>query len=116
MAKPMMEIWEAQQQILLHGGFVSKFDIYSDFRDWFRSRASKTGIYKPNKKAQLEYGHAVFVVGYDDENSFWVVKNSWSQKFGDNGFFRVRFKSSVMLPLIKSSLSFCLVHSFARCL
>lgn len=32
-------------------------------------------------------GHAVCVVGYDDANSWWIVRNSWGADRGDNGYF-----------------------------
>ena len=35
--------------------------------------------------------HAVCVVGYDDGDGAWLVKNSWGRQFGDEGFFRIAY-------------------------
>jgi hypothetical protein len=31
-------------------------------------------------------GHAVVLVGYDDEKNVWIIKNSWGVGYGDNGY------------------------------
>lgn len=53
----------------------------------------KSGIFT-SKTCNLEGGqinHAVLVIGYGSENSvsYWLVRNSWSEKFGENGYFRI---------------------------
>ncbi|VAH37235.1 unnamed protein product [Triticum turgidum subsp. durum] len=49
----------------------------------------KSGIYKGPCGTALNHG--VLVVGYGarDGEKYWVVKNSWGQTFGENGFFLV---------------------------
>lgn len=32
-------------------------------------------------------GHAVVVVGYDDEKEWFIIRNSWGVEVGDNGYF-----------------------------
>lgn len=31
-------------------------------------------------------GHAMLVVGYDDEGGYLIVRNSWVEQWGDNGY------------------------------
>jgi hypothetical protein len=45
------------------------------------------------KDAKFVEGHAVQVVGYDNDAQFWIVKNSWGPDWGDKGFFRISYES-----------------------
>ena len=36
-------------------------------------------------------GHAVIIVGWDDVDRYWIVKNSWGTKWGDNGFAYIAY-------------------------
>ncbi len=35
--------------------------------------------------------HAVCVVGYDDDQEYWIIKNSWSDKWGEDGYVRLKY-------------------------
>jgi len=35
--------------------------------------------------------HAVQAVGYDTTAGYWIVRNSWGPKWGENGFIRLQF-------------------------
>ena len=37
------------------------------------------------------YGHAVLLTGYDSERRVFFFKNSWSEKWGDNGYGEIGF-------------------------
>lgn len=58
-------------------------------------QAYKSGIFSDPYTCRATYrdlDHAIVIVGYGaDENCkpYWIVKNSWSEKWGENGYFRL---------------------------
>ena len=36
-------------------------------------------------------GHAVLLVGYDDREEYFIVKNSWGPTWGEAGYFRIAY-------------------------
>jgi hypothetical protein len=69
---------------------VGGFAVYEDFG------SVGSGIYKkqamignqPNKELGT---HVMLIVGYDDTQGCWIVKNSWGTSFGQNGFCRIAY-------------------------
>ena len=53
-----------------------------------------SGVYttKDCKNGPDDVNHAVVAVGFGTENGvdYWLVKNSWSTKWGDNGYFKIQ--------------------------
>jgi hypothetical protein len=37
-------------------------------------------------------GHALTIVGYDDEQQLFIIANSWSENWGDKGYFYMDYK------------------------
>lgn len=64
---------------------VFGFCIYESFES---EAVAKTGfVPMPNKKKELMLGgHAVLLVGYDDNKRHWIVRNSWGEAWGDKGY------------------------------
>ncbi len=48
------------------------------------------GIYD-YKSGNMSWGHAVFLVGYDDSKQCFKVKNSWGTYWGEGGYFRIAY-------------------------
>jgi C1A family cysteine protease len=81
------------KQALAEGGpIVATLTLYEDFRNY------SGGIY------QHAYGgfagsHAVTLVGYDDNEGYWIAKNSWGTEWGEDkdgnatggGWFRIYY-------------------------
>jgi C1A family cysteine protease len=66
------------------GPVVAIMRVFTDFL------AYDTGVYEHMSGAD-EGLHAVVVVGYDDRERFWIVRNSWGPDVGENGYFRIRY-------------------------
>ena len=58
--------------------------VFEDFMSY------KSGIYHHVSGKSLG-GHAIKVVGWGVEKGqkYWIAANSWSESWGENGFFRI---------------------------
>jgi len=70
--------------IVANGPVESGFSVYQDFMSY------KSGIYQ-HRSGGLLGGHAVKIVGWGLEGNlpYWIVANSWTTSWGENGFFRI---------------------------
>jgi C1A family cysteine protease len=68
--------------IALYGPVMTGFTVYEDFLYY------QSGIYRHTTGVE-KGGHAVAIIGYDDEENCWIIKNSWGPDWGENGYFRI---------------------------
>lgn len=60
------------------------FTVYQSFEG---NAVASTGIVPmPLPSEQVLGGHSVLIVGYDDANSWYIVRNSWGEEWGDKGY------------------------------
>lgn len=64
---------------LKKGPLVTTLNVYADFMTY------ADGVYKHVGGEPLG-GHAVSIVGYDDTQRAWLIRNSWGPEWGENGF------------------------------
>jgi Papain family cysteine protease len=59
------------------------FSVYKSFES-----PDQHGIVPMPKKdtEKLLGGHGVLVCGYDDANSYWIIRNQWGEDWGDHGY------------------------------
>lgn len=74
----------ARKRAIARGPVVAGMAVYQDFT------AYRSGIYRHVAGDHVGY-HAVCVVGYDDDEGCWIVRNSWGEKFGEGGYFRIAY-------------------------
>jgi hypothetical protein len=56
---------------------------------WLKSY--KKGVANPKNCPEDALDHAVLLVGFGEDSGqkYWLIKNSWGSKFGENGYFRL---------------------------
>lgn len=64
------------------------------FNDFF---AYTSGVYVKTAGSSLAGYHCITVVGYDDSQQCWILKNSWGPNWGEGGFCKVRYGQSDLL-------------------
>lgn len=64
------------------------------FDDFF---AYSGDVYQKTAGSPLAGYHCICVVGYDDNQQCWILKNSWGPNWGDQGFCRVRYGQADLL-------------------
>ena len=69
--------------------FVFGFTVYESFES---ETVAKTGkLNMPKKSEKVVGGHAVMAVGYDDKAKRFIVRNSWGNDWGINGYFTMPY-------------------------
>ena len=78
---------QIRREIWRWGPVATGFRIYPDFYTF----NAKSEIYKWNGKGPQVGGHAIVILGWGTENDvkYWIIRNSWGEKWGDGGYFRI---------------------------
>jgi C1A family cysteine protease len=69
---------------------VFGFTVYSSFES---PEVASTGIMSmPQPTEDVEGGHAVLMVGYNDQDQHFIVRNSWGTSWGQQGYFLMPYQ------------------------
>lgn len=69
---------------------VFGFTVYESFESELVAKTGK--MIMPMHSETPVGGHAVLLVGYDDELKVWIVRNSWGVEWGDKGYFYMPYE------------------------
>ena len=93
-------VWDSVSKIkaalVQYGPLPTSMRVYEDLMHY------KSGVYSYTSGKGLG-GHAVLLVGYDDAEQCFIVKNSWGTDWGEGGFFRIDYselRSRVLFGLV----------------
>jgi C1A family cysteine protease len=71
--------------LLQYGPLSTTMVVYDDFK-WYTG-----GVYEHPGSEPDPTNHLVTIVGYNDDQSYWICKNSWGTDWGENGWFRIAY-------------------------
>lgn len=76
---------QIRAEIFKNGPVEGAFTVFSDFVGY------KSGVYKKSSSATPLGGHAIEIVGWGVEHNepYWLVRNSWTTSWGDQGYFKI---------------------------
>lgn len=79
---------QLKKELYWKGPVSVAFQVVSGFRDY------ESGIYSSDdcQNTTQDVNHAVLAIGFGKENGeeYWLVKNSWSDSWGDEGYFKIK--------------------------
>jgi C1A family cysteine protease len=70
---------------------MSRLNVYSDLFSY------NGGIYTKKSNNYIA-DHSVLVVGFNDREEYWIGMNSWGKHWGEEGYFRIKYGESGILP------------------
>jgi len=90
---------ELKQALSLGYPVTLGFTVYSSFESPAVAESGYMPLPQPGE--QILGGHAVLAVGYDDNRSLLIVRNSWGPKWGDKGYFYMPYDYVEKLKLAR---------------
>ena len=84
------QVVSIKQAILDHGPVWTTVCADSSLQGWKPSAGTFLG------SGCAAINHAVVLVGWDDAGGYWIVRNSWSARWGDQGYLRIAWGANAI--------------------
>ena len=81
---------EAIKEALLEGPLLANMILFEDLEYY------SSGVYRHVSGRQLG-GHAITLVGWDNDDRAWIARNSWGPDWGEDGYFRVAWDDASLV-------------------
>lgn len=78
-----------KKALIEHGPLIFCAYFWKDFYTY------RTGVYTKGF-GRYAGGHVMTIVGYDDAQECWIVKNSWGSSWGDNGWLKMSYDAEMI--------------------
>ncbi len=94
-------IVENIKRALTYHPVSASYTVYDDFFSY------SGGVYE-HVWGEVSGGHAILIVGWDDDEQSWICKNSWGSNWGEDGYFRIKWGDSGMgqnMPFIYDNVT-----------
>ncbi len=78
------DVGALKNALYAHGPLVAMMTTYEDYYYY------SSGIYT-HQSGGNEGMHGILIIGYDDANSCFIVKNDWGTSWGEQGYFRIAY-------------------------
>ena len=81
---------EMRLELVNNGPIAVSFEVLNDFLNYKGGIYRHTGLIDKFNPWEIT-NHVVLIVGYGMEDGvpFWIVKNSWGEDWGEQGYFRI---------------------------
>lgn len=89
---PEQRVASIKQAMLDHGPIWTTVCADTAFQYW----APSDGVFRGTGCSKVN--HAVVLVGWDDDGGpgYWIVRNSWSARWGDHGYMRIAWGANAI--------------------
>ena len=74
--------------LIEHGPLVACIVQRPDFLGY------RGGIYTPHRWQRIKSGHVITIVGYNDDQQCWIIRNSAGKDWGEDGYVRVAYSAN----------------------
>ena len=87
---PITDIENIKNALVNYGPLTASFTVYEDFDDYPNKNIWPNDVYTHQSGGEDGF-HRVIIVGYDNDQSCWICKNSWGSWWGLDGYFKIGY-------------------------
>ncbi len=84
------DVESIKQALIDYGPLIIHMIIRNDFLYY------TGGIYKPRLTSPILGWHLMTLIGYNDDQECWIIKNSIDKKWGEDGYIRVAYDADTL--------------------